>query len=247
MKWIIFFLLITTPVFSQNNCEQYANNYIPKNLKDAMSFLNCKWSITQKNEFKKIPEDDVAAKCHLGMGRWLRNNWGLWKCESEIYKYFGNLGVSHPEDISSIIILSFHRFLHKKDLRLKEQINFIKQYWKKLKQKELTRKKLELSEFNVQDTVEFSYDYDFISKKQEKAYVAETCNAKGIVLAKDTSNFQLRIKLIESCSDQGVIIQKYDVLRKQGNKWVKKETDKIKVMKTGDIMWTPYNLWETTE
>lgn len=38
----IILLIVFGMVFSQDNCKDYKENYIPKNLKDAIEYLNCK-------------------------------------------------------------------------------------------------------------------------------------------------------------------------------------------------------------
>ena len=41
------------------------------------------------------------------------------------------LGITHPDDMVNIILLSAYRQLHKKPIKLKEQIQHIQEYWKK--------------------------------------------------------------------------------------------------------------------
>ncbi len=58
----------------------------------------------------------------MGLGKWIRNNWGLWK-GSRLYKFFKLKGITHPDNISSIILSSYYRFITKNDIKLKEQVN----------------------------------------------------------------------------------------------------------------------------
>jgi len=60
---------------------------------------------------------------------WLRNNWQLWG-GSRLSKYFNNLGIFHPDDMSGIILDSYHRYLTDKEIKLEEQINFYQEYWR---------------------------------------------------------------------------------------------------------------------
>jgi len=60
---------------------------------------------------------------------WIRNEWGLWR-KSRFAKYFHNLGIFHPDDMSDIILTSYGRFLHHQDIRLDEQIAFCQTYWR---------------------------------------------------------------------------------------------------------------------
>ena len=42
-----------------------------------------------------------------------------------------NLGIYHPDDMSGIILDSYHRYLTGKEIKLEEQIKFYQDYWKK--------------------------------------------------------------------------------------------------------------------
>lgn len=243
----LYFLLVAHIALSQTPCDKYTKEYVPENLNQAIAYFNCSWSTTNKTKFKQLTEAQMMTRCHLGIDMWLRNSWGLWKRDSKIYKHFDSLGVKHPEDISSIILRSYHRYLNKQDIRLKQQIAQIKQYWQQLKRQELAQKRQKLQAFNIQDTVEFAYKYEFVSAKQEQLYDSLTCIAKGIVLAKDTIKFRLRVKLIESCDNEGIIIEKYDISERVNGKWIVVKKDHTTLMKVEQILWTPYDLWEPKE
>jgi hypothetical protein len=62
------------------------------------------------------------------MGRFLRNEWGLWS-GSEIQKWFKERGIHHADDMSAIILTSFHRKLHNVDINLDKQIKHYIRYW----------------------------------------------------------------------------------------------------------------------
>ena len=49
-------------------------------------------------------------KYHLGLGMWMRNNWGLWG-GSRLQKYFTDKGVTHPEGMSSVILFYYWDWL----------------------------------------------------------------------------------------------------------------------------------------
>jgi len=83
------------------------------------------------DDFKNSSEFDCVALTHHGLGRWLRNNWGLWKKESALYKYFNKMGLWHADDMSSLIIRSYHRHINDKKINLKLQINKTIKYWTK--------------------------------------------------------------------------------------------------------------------
>lgn len=105
---------------------------IPKNLNECFDVLNeiFNESESDKNWFKTSEEDDATTSLHHGLGMWIRNEWELWKKESDMYNYFNKMGLWHADDMSSVILTSYHRFINGKELELKEQINHHLDYWK---------------------------------------------------------------------------------------------------------------------
>jgi len=57
-------------------------------------------------------------------------DWQLWG-GSRLSKFFNDRGIYHPDDMSGIILDSYHRYLTGKDIKLDEQIKFYQDYWKK--------------------------------------------------------------------------------------------------------------------
>lgn len=210
-KLIIILTLISGSLFAQTNCDKYPENYVPIDLKDALSYLDCKWSKSDKDSFKNKPENEAVSELHFGTGMGIRNGWGLWKGDTEISKYFRDLGIYQPDDMSGIILTSFHRYLNKTDIKLDLQIKFYKDYWEKSRLAENERKRKEFNEFNIKDTIDFKYSHDFISKEQENKFMNDSCISKGLVVAKDTVDLRLQIRLIESCNENGIIISKGDI------------------------------------
>lgn len=103
--------------------------YIPKDLEDCFKELKKMLSPELIKEMKSGTEDDMI-KYHRGLGMWMRNNWGLWS-DSRLKKYFNELEIYHPDDMSGIILDSFWRHLNNKPIRLEEQIKYYKDYWEK--------------------------------------------------------------------------------------------------------------------
>lgn len=246
-KLILLLTLISTSIFAQVDCEKYPDKHVPIDLDDALNYLDCKWSESDKHGFKNKPENEAVTELHFGTGMGIRNSWGLWKGDSGIAKYFRDLDINHPDDMSSIILTSFHRYLNKIEIKLDEQIKYYKDYWEKSKQAEIEGKRNEFKEFNVNDTVDYLYNHDYVSKEQEDKYMDDSCIAKGLVIALDTVGLRLQIRLLESCDDKGVIISKNDIYIQEGTEWILKEKDKTEIMKTGEIKWTNYDIWETIE
>lgn len=103
--------------------------YIPVDINDCLRQLNIILKPIDVNEFKNLPKEEAIASSHFGLGLWMRNNWGLWG-GSRLSIYFNNLGIKHPDDMSGIILTSYHRFLNKQDIDFDGQILYYKDYWK---------------------------------------------------------------------------------------------------------------------
>jgi hypothetical protein len=119
------------------------NNTI-KDLDEALSILATDLPEADIAFFKDYEEEFVLAAAHCALGKWLRNNWGLWEpplTESAIeqYKamglkdpldwagstlvtYFHTIGIKHADDMSGIIIRSFHRLMRDRPMELEVQV-----------------------------------------------------------------------------------------------------------------------------
>jgi len=102
--------------------------YIPKNLNDAHRELEKMLKPEDIKKMKSGTERDMSMY-HLGLGMWLRNNWGLWK-GGRLAEYFNKKGIHHPDDMSGIILRTFWCKLHNKPFRLQERIKFFQAFWK---------------------------------------------------------------------------------------------------------------------
>jgi len=81
--------------------------------------------------FKSASEDEAITQSHHGLGQYIRNNWDLWVEESVLHQYFKNLGLHHADDMSGVILTSYHRHLNKKELGLDEQVKHYIEFWKR--------------------------------------------------------------------------------------------------------------------
>lgn len=86
----IVFLSIST-AYSQD-IGNYPDGYIPKNITDALRYLNTTWADEDKEEFRVQDEDDALAELHFGVGMSIRNSWGFWsKKKNSLVKKIGVL------------------------------------------------------------------------------------------------------------------------------------------------------------
>jgi hypothetical protein len=128
--------------------------YIPKNLDECFIELKKLLTPEQLVEFKSKKEDEIV-EYHFSIGRWMRNFWRLWG-KSRLKDYFNNLGIYHPDDMSGIILPSFHRHLHNKDIKLEEQIKYYQDWWKKTNREEFYKYYSEILEYRKRPEVQFS-------------------------------------------------------------------------------------------
>lgn len=105
---------------------------IPKNLSECFTALDNIFLGAQEDLewFKASQEDEAVSGFHSGLGRILRNEWGLWSKDSELYTVLNDMGLWHADDMYGLIMTSYYRKLHGKELNLKEQIQQFINYWK---------------------------------------------------------------------------------------------------------------------
>jgi len=109
--------------------------YIPGNLEECFIELRKQLPESELEQFRTGEEDTVTTRAHHGLGMWIRNNWGLWS-GSRLAKYFNEMGIHHPDDMSSVILTSFHRQLNDQDIELEQQIRYYQEYWEKVQQEQ---------------------------------------------------------------------------------------------------------------
>lgn len=223
--------------------------YIPKNLEDCFEQTNSFWNDSTKIKVKSLEEREFIGKAHMGLGMWMRNKWQLWG-GSRLSKFFNDLGIYHPDDMSGIILISFHRYLNNKEIKLDEQVKYYQDYWKSFETKELERKQEEFSKYKLQDTIEFNYNKGFVSKQQEDKYDEDSCIAKGIVTERNEKNFLIKVRIIETCDKKGIIYFDNDGYKNYNPKtkrWSAPSKRIIKKVKKNKEQWFEYKDWEPLE
>ncbi len=100
---------------------------IPENLDACYQALDIILSKESRETIKHTNEDGLIIY-HRVPGMWMRNEWGLWS-GSKLAIWFDSLGIHHPDEMSSIIIKSYWRYLNDKPIALEEQIKFYQDYW----------------------------------------------------------------------------------------------------------------------
>ena len=221
--------------------------YIPKNLEDCFVQINSIWCDSIKIKVKNWSEDEFTGKVHLGFGMWMRNNWRLWG-GSRLSKYFNDIGIYHPDDMTGIILDSYHRHLNNKEIKLEEQIKYYQDYWENSKKEELKRNQEKFSKYKIGDTLEFNYNKGYISKEQEDKYDDDICVAKGIVTERNEKDFFIKVKIIETCDKKGIIYFDNDghrIYDPKTKRWCNPPKRIIKKVKVNKEQWFEYKDWET--
>lgn len=221
--------------------------YIPKDIDDAIAQINSFWPDSTITKVRNWPEKEFTGKLHMGFGMWMRNNWQLWG-GSRLSEFFHDLGIHHPDDMSDIILTSYHRILNQKPININDQIDSYKKYWKDSEKEHIQQKKEEFSEYKIGDIVNFTYPEGYVSQNQEDFYDDDICIATGEITDLNEKDFFIKVKLIESCDKKGIIYYDNEDVLIYNKKTEQMERPKkriIKRLKVGKEMWFEYDDWET--
>jgi hypothetical protein len=120
-KFMLFAVLLAfaSCAFMQNRTLG-DKKYIPKDLDECFVQLEMLLEPDDIAEIRGGAEEDMI-NYHLGLGMWIRNNWGLWG-GSRLAKWFNAKGVTHPDEMSGLILVSFWRHLNQEPIEIDEQI-----------------------------------------------------------------------------------------------------------------------------
>jgi hypothetical protein len=108
------------------------NMSYPLDINEAMDWLEKQLLKKEKEIFKSMSEEEMGVRLHHSTGRYLRNTLKLWDTNSQMYKYFQTIGISHADDMSSIILRSLYRRMNNTDIELESQVKEYQQpkkYW----------------------------------------------------------------------------------------------------------------------
>ena len=128
---ILMLLLVFPLICCAEDVDSGESMYVPKNLEECFAELEVVLPPRVLKRFKNI-EENLVLSYRYGLARWIRVNWGLCS-NSRLAKYFHEKGIFYPADMSSLILISFHRHLHERAIRLDEQIKQHKYFWRAMK------------------------------------------------------------------------------------------------------------------
>lgn len=199
---LIIGLIISFNLFGQDLTKK-EKKYIPKDFNESLTQLDKLIPDSTKNRIKSITEDDFLAQSHFSTGMWIRNNWlynrylfGLIVTKSDLRKELSAKGLSHNDDMSGIILRSYHRKLIGIDINLAQQIKDIHQWYvnNRISQLQSLRDSIFWTVFMVQfeigDTLseKVYYDRNWLGEPRK--------NAVLMVKVLDKNDRQLKIELI---------------------------------------------------
>jgi len=102
--------------------ERLYGVYIPKDLTDCFIQLNRLIDNKSKQKYKYALEGEVTKKLHFSLGRWIIYNWNFYE-GSRLSHYLNGLGITQPDDMAHFIMITYHRNLNKKELKVKNLVN----------------------------------------------------------------------------------------------------------------------------
>ncbi|WP_276135203.1 DUF6794 domain-containing protein [Polluticoccus soli] len=71
--------------------------------------------------FMTMPEYYLPLHYHMSLGQYMRTTWGL-ASNSRLKRWFITMGVDNPDDMSSIVLVSYHRYLNHQPIDLEGQV-----------------------------------------------------------------------------------------------------------------------------
>lgn len=94
-------------MYNKEQPEKGSEIPIPKTVDEAVKTLA---KIVSKEDRDYLLKNG-AISMHHSMGRWIRNEWGLWlRTDSELKKELKKKGFEHPDDMSNYIIEKFIKY-----------------------------------------------------------------------------------------------------------------------------------------
>jgi len=103
---------------------------VPETLEECFTALSQLLNEGEVDRLMMSKEDDLVMY-HHGLGRFIRNEWGLWS-DGPLNDHFKSLGFIHPDDMSSTIIEAYRAHLRKESFDINAKIEFYKKYWEKV-------------------------------------------------------------------------------------------------------------------
>jgi hypothetical protein len=92
---------------------------IPPTLAEAHAELERMLTPQELAKIDAMPSEEGVIMYHFGLGLTIRNGWGLW-ADSPLAQHLRELGFTHPDTMSGVILQTFWRKRHGQTLRIEE-------------------------------------------------------------------------------------------------------------------------------
>lgn len=113
---------------------------LPDTLEEAIDLLKTFYK-EEIPEILGMTESDFVVGSHHAGGQFIRNQWQLWWHEGHGYPgwsgkkpklnaWFNGLGITHADDMSSIIMTCLYRNLKGQEYEVDKQVEKYKEFWK---------------------------------------------------------------------------------------------------------------------
>lgn len=121
--------------------ERINGVYIPKDMSQCLLELTRLTDAESRAKFKNKEENEAVGKLHFSLGKWIIHNWGFYE-GSRLSVAINKMGISNPDDMASFIIRSWHRSLNKKELKIKEQLDYYQELHVKRQEEKKKKQKV---------------------------------------------------------------------------------------------------------
>ena len=120
--YLIFFLLLSTTIKAQKEEKSAYDFPIPKTIEKCFELLNKTMSDNEIQLIKVLQEDSIYYHKEFQYGTDFFHAWKIYD-GSRLTKYFNKKGLYGSHEIYNTILVSYHRYLNSKEIKLDEQIN----------------------------------------------------------------------------------------------------------------------------
>lgn len=104
---------------------------IPNDLEEAITVFIDSLDASSKKGLKEAKEhNNIVSFGDWYTGMNFRNSWNLWG-RNNLTKYFNSIGISHADDIGSMLFCCVHRRLNGRPIDVEGQVKFYQDFWKK--------------------------------------------------------------------------------------------------------------------
>jgi hypothetical protein len=223
---LFFLLLFSLGSFGQTNLKNQLK-YHPKTFEESLTQLDKIFSDSTKNQIMNMTEDDFVTRTNLSTGMWIRNEWlydryflKLIVQESDLKKELIAKGLPTNDDMSSLILRSYHRKLKGQDLGVKQQINNAQQFYIQMNDSEWRKKQNQdyvinyMKEFNVGDTLtkHIYYKRNWLGEPKKNIIIESVVVEKG--------NLQLKINIVNFGGEIDRSLVYKEIMCKDGECWI---------------------------